>query len=305
MNLRFFPLAVLGATALLASSPLSADAEARSGGDGFFATPLLSRLLPNFANRSDSLISSPAITTRFHLGYFATGPADQESNDTATETSGHLGQKPVRESASSVAALNYGSFYGASRLDLNRFSAPVNSTYFLPLHEDNLALSVEAGMKRDDFNAGFLYAYRNNYSPLESAPGRASYPEYIFSPTNGGLDNALDEIPNQDNHAVFLYLGYDLSLQLNLRGTLGLAKTSSRPEEGGSRLGEQSRRWGVDIAATYKLLDNLVYEAHLGYVNIDDAATGQAVGASDGAPLSSGSAPTSLYHIGSHIRMTF
>ncbi len=309
MNLRLFSLSAFGAALLLTSSPLNAAAEARSDGDGLFATPLLSRLLPNFNGRSNNLSSSPALNTRFNLSYFATGagPTGQFSNNDSTAAI-HLSQKPVRAAASGVAGLDYGPYYGASRLDLNRFSDPVSPSYPLPHLEESLGLSVEAGIKRDDLNAGILYAYRNNYSPLESVAGGASFPGYIFTPTNGAFDNALDQERYRDNQAIFFYLGYDLSQQLNLRGTLGLAKTSSlRQEEGGLWLGEQSRRWGVDIAATYKLLDNLVYEAHLGYVNIDenDPTANRLNGTSDGAPLSSGSAPTSLYHIGSHIRMTF
>ncbi|MFH7320638.1 hypothetical protein ACHHRT_08495 [Desulfurivibrio sp. D14AmB] len=252
--------------------------------------------------------SSPASTTRFHLGFFTTelkSPhltiGDQESSTS------YLAQLPVRQSTTGIADLGYGSYYGATRLDVSRFTNTSDSYSLTPQRSgEKLNLSLEAGGRHEDLSAGMLYAYRSSLAQHDPEPGVAPYPIYIFTPM-GGYDGSLGE-RSHDGHAVFLYLGYNLSQQLNIRGTLGLAKTSTRfGDEGNLRPAEQSRRWGVDLAATYRLLDNLVYEAHLGYVSIEDsvvAAASQNAG-TDAVPLSSSAPPASLYQIGSHIRMTF
>lgn len=278
---------------------------------GRFYTPLLSRLLPNFGEPSDILNRTPASTARFSLNFFTTvtDTATSGAGDNSSGSATYLAQLPVRQSATGIADLDYGSYYGATRLDLSRFNSADGYSLTPQRPGDHLNLSLEAGGRHDDLNAGMLYAYRSSYSPLDSELGFSPYPMYIFTPVSG-VDAAYDE-RSHDGHAVFLYLGYNFTQHLNVRGTLGLARTSSRSgEENSQRLGEQSRRWGVDLAATYRLLDNLVYEAHLGYVSIEDpspsvAAAASQSGGSDSVPLSSGSPPASLYQIGSHIRMTF
>lgn len=130
-------------------------------------------------------------------------------------------------------------------------------------------------------------------------------PVYIFSPTVGGAD--LDHY-SDNSQALFFYLGYDLTSRLNLRGTMGIAGSKNGGDD--SHLLENTRRWGVDFAATYQLLDNLVYQAHLGYVSLDHGGTPAALPRLGGESLPRSAAsldgePSSLYQIGSHIRMTF
>ncbi|WP_157861464.1 hypothetical protein [Desulfurivibrio alkaliphilus] len=217
-----------------------------------------------------------------------------------------------------MANFGYGSYYGVSRLD-------TTSLYLLPglagldelprssevPRDESLALSLEAGVRHHDLNTGVLYAYQSGYPALHRPHGATALPSYIFTPL-GPLTEQNRDQRGPNGHAVFLYLGYNHSPQLNLRGSVGLAKTgiNSSDSETGHLLSEQSRRWGIDIAATYKLLDNLVYHAHLGYVSIDETpSTADAPTlhtGSDATPQSAGGqGPDSIFHIGSHIRMTF
>lgn len=132
-------------------------------------------------------------------------------------------------------------------------------------------------------------------------------PVYIFSPA-ASTTSFLDHY-SEDSQALYFYLGYDLTSRLNLRGTVGIAG----PGKGGAsedefHLIEQTRRWGVDFAASYRLLDNLVYQAHLGYVSLDHNRTAVApsrLGESLSGAATLEGEPSSLYQIGSHIRMTF
>jgi len=127
-------------------------------------------------------------------------------------------------------------------------------------------------------------------------------PVYIFSPTVGGSTAFLDHY-SDDGQALFFYLGYDLTSRLNLRGTMGVAAAKSGDDD--LHLLEQTRRWGVDFAATYRLLDNLVYQAHLGYVSLVDHNGVTAAPPRLGEATLNGEQPSSMYQIGSHIRMTF
>lgn len=309
MRLKTFMIAAGFCAALAAAPPLALAADGEAGRGARFYTPLLSRLVPVLSGEPKSLNSSPSSATRFHLGFFTTElksshltAADQDSN------ASYLAQLPVRQSTTGIADLGYGSYYGTTRLDVSRFTNTGDGYSLTPQRPgENLNLSLEAGGRYDDLSAGMLYAYRSSFAQHDPEPGVSPYPMYIFTPI-GSYDTGLDE-RSHDGHAVFLYLGYNLSEQLNIRGTLGLAKTSTRfGDEGSLRPVEQSRRWGVDLAATYRLLDNLVYEAHLGYVSIEDTAVTAAStqnSGTDAAPLSSSSHPASLYQIGSHIRMTF
>ncbi|MFH7325454.1 hypothetical protein [Desulfurivibrio sp. C05AmB] len=316
MKFRILGIALLSSAACLLAPASSALADDRDGkGERFFSGPLLSRFLPGFGNQSSSL-ADQALPSRFALGYYTTGPLADEGDYGLT--SSYLARYPGPPTTTGVASLGYGSYYGATRIDTNRLapsglSEHESLNYFAGQAQDQgLSLSLEAGMSHESLNAGLLYAYQSGYAGSSAATigGSLPYPAYIFAPL-GGPDQAL-EARGHEGRAVFLYLGYNLSQQLNLRGTLGVAKTNRGSDEKIPGLTEQSRRWGLDIAATYRLLDNLVYEAHLGYVSIDDAPPGappipQLHGASDGAPLSSsgGQNPDAIYHIGSHIRMTF
>lgn len=313
MKKRLLGITLLGGAALLLAAPDLAQAQAEEGvreSGGFFSGPVLSRFLPGNDSREETL-SQQFRPSRFRLGFFTT-PAGDENLPLTSYRSGDQAASQL----TALATLDYGSYYGATRLDTNRSFLLSNHSAVGELpgaddlaREENLSLSMEAGVKRQDFNAGLLYAYQSGYpTATANAFGGAHYPSYIFAPL-APIEQSLD-YRSPEGHAVFLYLGYNVSQHLNLRGSLGLAKKSSGFDDMSQGLGEQSRRWGLDFAATYRLLDNLVYQAHLGYVSIDDASTAPAIpslhGPSDGAPLSaSGQGADSLYHIGSHIRMTF
>lgn len=313
MHFPVINIAIISGALLLSAGTAMASSHADEG-ERRFGGPLLSRLLPGVGSQPNSQPQTSALPSRFQLGFFSTDNALK--GDPATYR--FQTEIPHR---TTIASFGYGSYYGASRLDLigGQYEPYSNSllSRWMP-QKESLSLTMEAGVQHADLHAGVMYAYQNREvpSPLTGfSNGTFShYPMYIFA-TGGAGGESLVDGRSDDGQAVFFYLGYNLSQQLNVRGALGLAKTSSSGlDDQALQLSETSRRWGVDVAATYRLLDNLVYEAHLGYVNIDDtspsgAATAQAdrlnSAGNDATPHTSDAPPTSQFHIGSHIRMTF
>lgn len=311
MKLRKIGIWALSGAIFWAASPmvaLAGDGPASGPASGLASDepesrvdrPLLSRFLSTGNSSDGTLLTSPARPSRFSLGFFTAG-GDELSVKYPLLNNQPLGAVSHQ---STVAALESDNYYGAARLDVTSLNqASGYDPEWARLRDEQVSLSLEAGVGRDELSAGLLYAYQNTYSPLTGQSPTASYPMYFFTPTGDG-HGAIDGA-SIDNHAVFLYLGYNLSRQLNLRGTMGLAQTGAGGDDHALRIGESSRRWGVDIGATYRLLDNLVYEAHLGYVSIDEPTSSRLNDDSSAVPHASGAAPDSLYQIGSQIRMTF
>ena len=310
-------IALLGLGLLLPSSYAFAD-ESERGSSSFIASPL-SSLLPGLGNQTSGLGESNLVPSKFSLGFFT--PGQESGKGGAAYSAFYQLAQPDTSPMIGLAAIDHDQYYGFGRLETNRFSrAPevVDSSAesrTLPRLDnpagENLTLNLEAGVRKDNLSAGLLYAYQSGYpDPSAASFGTSAYPAYIFAPSlNEASSNA--DLSGAEGHAVFMYLGYNLSQQLKLRGTFGVARTNGGQEAANPALSEQSRRWGLDFAATYKILDNLVYEAHLGYVSLDDgsnipALDGQEHGEA-GNSLSAvpGERDDAAYHIGSHIRMTF
>lgn len=313
MKTRHFGIILLGSAAFLLAVPAPALAKDADEGTGnLFSGPLLSRFLPGSASDKETS-TDQNLPSRFSLGFFTTSTPDDEND--FLSTSYQPNSPPSQMTA--LANIGYGSYYGTSRLETNR---PGLLTGIAGLdepgsnqlaYEDNLSLSLEAGLRRQDLSTGILYAFQSGYPTIKGpADHGAPYPSYIFAPLNHGSEQSRN-LNTPEGHAVFLYLGYNHSQQLNLRGTLGLARTGFSGDDDSPSLQEQSRRWGLDFAATYKLLDNLVYEAHLGYVSIDETSAAPEIPTlhtpTDGTAQSAGGeqGADSVYHVGSHIRMTF
>ncbi|MDF1613951.1 hypothetical protein [Desulfurivibrio dismutans] len=318
MNTLKFSIALLGSTALLLTLPVLASANDTDSGERKFAGSMLSRFLPSSEPQGESW-NHQELPSRFSLGFFTAGVplAPVAAPEEEFHAPSYLDDSPPTQ-ITALANFGYGSYYGVSRLDTNNLSLLPGmvglddqlSANELP-RDDNLSLSLEAGLRHQQLNTGMLYAYQSGY-PTSRGPisGSPSFPSYIFTPLGPVSEQHRDQ-RGPEGHAVFFYLGYNHTPQLNLRGSVGLAKTAGgiSSDDPNHLLNEQSRRWGVDIAATYRLLDNLVYQAHLGYVSIDEspsaAETPVLHTGSDATPQSAGQNSDSIFHIGSHIRMTF
>lgn len=158
------------------------------------------------------------------------------------------------------------------------------------------ALDVSATAKVKGLATGINYARRNEYQPGVDQKMSTGLPYHIF--TTGKGEDAYE----QDGYALFFSVGYDVTEKLNMNGTLGYAKVKNRAESDAS---PESRRWGVDIGASYRLLDNLYYDAHLGYVTLDGPPEAPAPQGNTPLPLASDPAGGNFYHMINQLRMTF
>jgi hypothetical protein len=156
------------------------------------------------------------------------------------------------------------------------------------------SLSLGAGTSVKGFDAGVAFARRSDYQPELAQKMASGLPHHIFTTAKG--DKAAYE---QDGYALFFSLGYDLSEHLNMSGTLGYARVKNG-SEGEASL--ESQRWGVDIGASYRLMNNLYYDAHLGYVTLDGPPEGPAAGS---LPSPASASDPGMYHVINQLRMTF
>jgi len=221
----------------------------------------------------------------FSLGSEASGQAVRQPAQTAP---------PAEKNANRVAVdstFRFGDYYAglAVDYDLPRPVANVGAK-----NGRGSSLDLGAGAKVKGLHAGVGLSSRNGYQPDLDQKMASGLPHHIFSTARG--ENAYE----QDGYALFFSLGYDLTEHLNMSGTLGYARVKNRTE---SDAALESQRWGVDIGASYRLLDNLYYDAHLGYVTLDGAPD-----APPPASLSAGSDPaggSNIYHVINQLRMTF
>lgn len=160
----------------------------------------------------------------------------------------------------------------------------------------SMGVFMETGKRIANLTTGFMYVYVNG----DDAAGSGGFrPFYLFTLASGAYRDKgvlLDQA-----QAISLYAGYDIGSQLSLRGGLGIAKVDERMTADALRK-EESFRWAVNLDANYKLLDNLVYEAHFGFLDsaslFDDPVGGESLEPSllPGSPV---------YHLINQLTMTF
>jgi opacity protein-like surface antigen len=71
-------------------------------------------------------------------------------------------------------------------------------------------------------------------------------------------------------HAVIAAADYAVSNQLSLHGAIGWAQADEEQAVGQ----DDEYGWEYNVGAAYKLLDNLTYEAHFGYLDTGDFFNG-------------------------------
>ncbi len=322
-NTRIFGMLLWGGAILLLSAPLQALAgETNLTGGRKTEDPLLSRFLSESDGPSGSS-SQQALPSRFHLGFYPVAPPPNVENDRFPLLFFTFNRDQSSHAAiASPANPGYDSPHSAYRLtDIGRTPSSASVPGFAGLGEslladhhqdDRITLSLGAGVRHDALSAGVAYARQSGPPAVEGggSEGSSLFPSFLLTPLGGSQEQAFDG-RSPDGHAVFLYMGHSLSQRLNLRGTLGLGKlTTVTNNKHLGLLEEQSSRWGVDFTASYRLLDNLMYKAHLGYVNIDDSSPfynlRQQTTDSDATPFSSLSQGSKhMFRVGGHIRMTF
>lgn len=226
----------------------------------------------------------------FSLGSESAGQAQPSVNPLAATS-------PAEKASSRVATdttARFGDYYAALAVDydLPRAAAGIGQK-----NRKGSALDLAAGTKVKGLDAGIGYARRNDYQPALDQKAASGLPYHIFA-TGGKGENVYD----QDGYALFFSVGYDLTEDLNMNGTLGYARVKNRTE---SEASLESQRWGLDIGASYRLLDNLYYDAHLGYVTLDGPPESSASAASSPTPAANDPAGGNFYHVINQLRMTF
>lgn len=155
---------------------------------------------------------------------------------------------------------------------------------------DSYAAMLQVGGKFDALTPSLMYFYAQgqdmnetaaNGGDLEAAlstgTGDMFEPLYILTGRHTGLLNNDIATGYGNNtlmstagiHAVVLATDYAVSNQLTLHGAIGYAK-ADEAEIATYTNRDDSYGWEYNVGAAYKLLDNLTYEAHFGYLDAGD-----------------------------------
>ncbi len=156
---------------------------------------------------------------------------------------------------------------------------------------------LEVGGQFDNLSVAAAYVYlsgddnssdRDNdaFAALNNGTGTEFTPLYILTGRGMGCLNA--DINGADNisggavatagtHTFALLADYKASDRLSLHGAIAYAMADEETQSngaGGYTFGyagrDDSYGWEYDLGAAYKLLDNLTYEAHFGYLDTGD-----------------------------------
>ena len=155
---------------------------------------------------------------------------------------------------------------------------------------DSLAYLLQAGVKLDALTPSLTYFYAQgqdmnqtaaNGGDIENALGTAGTgdqfePLYILTGRHTGMLNNdifsgnTAALSTAGVHAVILAADYAVSNQLTLHGAIAYAQADEEQAVGQ----DDEYGWEYNIGAAYKLLDNLTYEAHFGYLDTGDFFNG-------------------------------
>ena len=147
---------------------------------------------------------------------------------------------------------------------------------------------LEVGGKFDALTPSLMYFYAQgddnsaddelNANLGTGGTGDMFEPLYILTRRHTGMLN--DDIfsghtatlSNSGIHAIVASVDYAVSKDLTLHGAIGWAKADEVPVA--STLQDDDYGWEYNVGAAYKLLDNLTYEAHFGYLDTGDYFNG-------------------------------
>ncbi len=159
------------------------------------------------------------------------------------------------------------------------------STALLKRDYDSWAAFLQGGVKIDALTASLAYAYAQGQDPAKdvnggdmtnalgtTGTGDQFEPLYVLTGRSTGILNnyvysGLTATASKDGmHAIVAAADYAVSNQLTLHGAIGWAKADE------TQILNQNNTygWEYDLGAAYKLLDNLTYEAHFGYLDTGD-----------------------------------
>jgi hypothetical protein len=154
---------------------------------------------------------------------------------------------------------------------------------------DSWAGMLQVGAKLDALTPSLMYFYASgqdmnataaNGGDIENAlttgTGDLFEPLYILTGRHTGMlnndlfDNYTGTMSTAGVHAVVAAVDYAVSNQLSLHGAIGWAQADEEQAVGQ----DDEYGWEYNVGAAYKLLDNLTYEAHFGYLDTGDFFNG-------------------------------
>jgi hypothetical protein len=159
-----------------------------------------------------------------------------------------------------TATVDYDSFGAMVQVGAKFDALTVSGMYFYAEGDDNAA---------DSDNNSFL-------SAAGSGTGSEFEPLYILTGRTAGLLNRdqassayAADMTNSGVHAFILAADYTVSDRLALHGAIAYAQADK--ENKATYLNRDDEYgWEYNVGAAYKLLDNLTYEAHFGYLDTGD-----------------------------------
>ncbi|HIJ89427.1 MAG: hypothetical protein OEV89_01030 [Desulfobulbaceae bacterium] len=152
---------------------------------------------------------------------------------------------------------------------------------------DSWAGMIQVGAKFDALTPSLMYFYSQGddnsaddelNAASSSGTGDLFEPLYILTGRHTGmLNNDLFSghtatLGNSGVHAVVAAADYAVSKELTLHGAIGWAKADEVSVA--NTLQDDEYGWEYNVGAAYKLLDNLTYEAHFGYLDTGDYFNG-------------------------------
>ncbi|MDP2757490.1 MAG: hypothetical protein Q8O45_07750 [Desulfurivibrionaceae bacterium] len=154
---------------------------------------------------------------------------------------------------------------------------------------DSWAGMLQVGTKIDALTPSLMYFYAQGQDMNENAAnggdienalgtggtGELFEPLYILTGRHTGMLNAdifsgnTSLMSTAGVHGVVLAADYAVSDRLKLHGAIGWAQ-ADEAEITGYTNRDDDYGWEYNLGAAYKLLDNLTYEAHFGYLDTGD-----------------------------------
>ena len=157
---------------------------------------------------------------------------------------------------------------------------------------DSMGAMLQVGGKFDALTVSAMYFYAEGddttadgdnesfLSATGSGTGTEFEPLYVLTGRTAGLLNRDQAssvytagITQAGVHALVLAADYKVSDRLALHGAVGYAEADEAVQTGGAASyanRDDEYGWEYNVGAAYKLLDNLTYEAHFGYLDTGD-----------------------------------
>lgn len=162
---------------------------------------------------------------------------------------------------------------------VHNFGESENLTTSVTTDTEASAAMLEVGGTFDALSANLMYFYgegddpnsNDNEAAISGGTGSEFTPLYILTGRTTGMLNpdvngVYSTVMTGDGvHGIVASADYTVSDRLTLHGAIGYAQADEETAGWDDEYG-----WEYNIGAAYKLLDNMTYEAHFGYLDAGD-----------------------------------